>query len=382
MKCKLCNKQFDGFPVFKLENMPAGAQKFLRKEDIASDRSRELELYSCPYCNMVQLVSTPVDYYRDCIRASGVSEEMAKEKTSYYHQIFEEYNLIDKDVLEIGCGGGEFLKLIKDAGARALGLEHKEELVNKAIGLGYNVIKGYPGECEKEEMKGRFDGFICSNFLEHAPKPDEFLQGISDMLKENAVGVIEVPNFEMVQKKMLFTELIIDHLLYFTNDTLRQMLELNGFEVVSVKLSWHDYIITAIVRKRKAARFDGFLQTKEDLISKLRQFVMDVNADNRRLAVWGASHLALSVIAMSQIQDSIAYIVDSAEFKQGLYTPGTHLLVVPPKTLKEEPVDIVLVLATSYNREVVSILKHDYPEVDIMVLEGTRLITADELSAI
>ena len=50
------------------------------------------------------------------------------------------------------------------------------------------------------------------------------------------------------------------------------------------------------------------------------------------VAVWGASHQALTLLALARATN-VAYVVDSAPFKQGRLTPATHLRVVAPAHL-------------------------------------------------
>ena len=374
MNCKLCHREFRDSPAIILNNMPAGAQSFLTKAELDSDVYEDFRLYSCPNCGLLQVDAPPVPYYRDCIRASGLSEEMAKEKTEYYREIFDKYDLIGKEVVEIGCGNGEFLRIIKAAGANPYGIEHKIDAVEQLNKEGYKVLKAYPGEDDMSELENRFEGFTCTQFLEHAPNPALFLSGIAGILKDNAVGIVEVPNFDMMKEKLLMTEFIADHVMYFTSDTLRLMLEVNGFTVLSCEQHWHDYVLTAVVRKRSKADLTAFNEEKERLVKELNSFVSSVKSANRRLAVWGASHQALAIIGIAGIADSIEYIVDSAPFKQGLYTPGSHLYVAAPDNLKEDPVDTVLIMAASYNEEVAAIMHRDYPDREVYMLEGTRII--------
>ena len=55
------------------------------------------------------------------------------------------------------------------------------------------------------------------SYLEHLPDPNTVLQGISYNLNEDGIGLVEVPNFEMILEKNLYSEFIIDHLFYFTH---------------------------------------------------------------------------------------------------------------------------------------------------------------------
>ena len=59
--------------------------------------------------------------------------------------------------------------------------------------------------------KNQFNGFICMSFMEHAPDINKFLRSINKILKDESFGIIEVPNFNMILKKKLYTEFIRDH---------------------------------------------------------------------------------------------------------------------------------------------------------------------------
>ena len=98
--------------------------------------------------------------------------------------------------------------------------------------------------------KGPYDGFICMSFMEHSPNVNNFLKGIIRNLNTEAYGIIEVPNFDMILKK-LYTEFIIDHLNYFTKQSLIQTLNINGFEIIKINSIWDGYILSAIVKKEE-----------------------------------------------------------------------------------------------------------------------------------
>ena len=63
------------------------------------------------------------------------------------------------------------------------------------------------------------------------------------------------------------------------------------------------------------------------------------------------------------------FVIDSAVFKQGKYTPASHIKVVSPETLKtRSDVGAVIVMAASYSDEVAGILKRDYPNIQTVIL--------------
>ena len=53
-------------------------------------------------------------------------------------------------------------------------------------------------------------------------------------------------------------------------------------------------------------------------------------------------------------------MVDSAAFKQGKYTPATHIPIVAPAALDADPVEAVIVMAASYSDEVARILREKF----------------------
>ena len=92
------------------------------------------------------------------------------------------------------------------------------------------------------------------------------------------------------------------------------------------------------------------------------------------MAIWGAGHQALAVISLISLSDKIRYVVDSAPFKQGKYTPATHLPIVSPDRLHSDPVDAVIVMAASYSDEVARIIRQKFDRnINIAILRDFGL---------
>jgi hypothetical protein len=192
------------------------------------------------------------------------------------------------------------------------------------------------------------------------------LRAIADNLVDDAVGLVEVPNFDMVVKQTLFSEFVADHLLYFTAQTLRTALEISGFEVTRVDELRDGYVLSAVVRRRRRLDISGFSERQKRLTLELRNYLEGFGA--RRAAVWGAGHQAFATIAMTGIAGNIRYVVDSAPFKQGRYTPASHLPIVSPEALRTDPVDAVIVMAASYSDEVARIVREQFDRELAMVI--------------
>ncbi len=374
-KCRVCGHAFFEESLLRYENMPGAAQFLPDAESLESDKGVELEVCQCSGCGLVQLSNEPVSYYKEVIRAAAFSEEMRDFRITQFDTFVNKYSLKGKKVIEIGCGCGEYLSIMQECGVDAYGLEQSDESVMQCIENGLKAAKGFIQSSTNRLNDAPFDAFFILNFLEHVPDPNLTLRGIYNNLGDSAVGLIEVPNFDMILRNKLFSEFIGDHLFYFTKETLSTTLGQNGFEIVGCNEVWHDYIISAVVKKREKMDISHFykcqLQLKNEIEEYIRRF------EDKKVAIWGAGHQALAIISLVGLADKIRYVIDSAPFKQGRFTPATHLPIVPPDVLFSDPVNAVIVMAASYSDEVVSIIRHKYGnKIKVAILRNSGLEAA------
>lgn len=338
--------------------MPAVAQNLPDKATLKDDRGVNLVVCQCSGCGLVQLKNEPVPYYKEVIRATAFSPEMKEFRTKQFSDFIRKYSFKGKKIIEIGCGRGEYLSIMSQAGAEAYGLEYSKDSVSQCVGNGLNVYVGFI-EDENYKIDGApFDAFFILSFFEHLPEPNTILGGIRNNLADNATGIVEVPNFDMILRHNLFSEFTRDHLLYFTQETLATTLQLNGFEVLECQVVWHDYIISAIVKKRQKNNLSAFKDHQIKIIKKLEEYIHRFS--NKKIIVWGAGHQAFAILSLAGLGDKIRYVVDSAPFKQGKYTPATHIPIVSPDKFFTDSVDAVIIIAGSYSDEVKRIIREKF----------------------
>jgi SAM-dependent methyltransferase len=339
--------------------MPAAAQNMPTAATLADDRGTDLEVCQCSACGLVQLSTEPVPYYREVIRATAFSEEMRVFRLEQFQEFIDKYSLNGKKIIEIGCGKGEYLSLMRQCGGDVYGLEYAPASVEQCLQAGLVVSQGFVEHATQKLEHGPFDAFFILNFLEHFPDPAAALLGIGHNLADGALGLVEVPNFDMIAAKELFSEFIADHLVYFTKETLESALRLHGFEVIECRALWHEYILSAVVRKRQAMDLSRFrvnlYRLNREIDAYIRRF------GDKKVAIWGAGHQALALMALLGLAGRISYVVDSAPFKQGKWTPATHIPIVAPQTLETRPVAAVIVMAASYSDEVAKTIRRNFP---------------------
>ena len=79
------------------------------------------------------------------------------------------------------------------------------------------------------------------------------------------------------------------------------------------------------------------------------------------------------MLALSNLKD-IEYIVDSAKFKQGKYSPVIHTKIVSPQTLKESKVDLLIVMLPGiYPDEVIRSVKQMNINIELAKLKDNKI---------
>lgn len=370
MKCRICKN--DLVSILTYNNMPKSAQNFPDKNNLDEDKGVDLDICQCVGCDLVQLSNEPVPYYREVIRAAAFSEEMKEFRLKQFSKFVNKYSLKNKKILEAGCGKGEYLSLMNEFGVDGYGTEHSLESVEYCKDNNLNVSQMFIEDGTEKIEGGKFDAFFILNFFEHLPNPNITLKGISNNLNDGGIGLIEVPNFDMMLKNNMFSEFINDHLFYFTRETLESTLSLNGYDIIECEEIWYDYIISAVVKKRERTDISRFIDYKEKVKKEIHEYI-DMFGQGK-VAIWGAGHQALAIMSMTELSDKIKYVVDDAPFKQNKFTPATHIPIVSADTLDTDPIEAIIVMAASYSDEVIKKIKKKYRQnIHLAVLRDTGI---------
>jgi SAM-dependent methyltransferase len=377
--CRVCRGPLEA--LLQYDEMPKAAQHLPLKSELAAEQGVDLEVCQCMGCGLVQLSNAPVPYYKEVIRAAAYSQEMKEFRIKQFEELVQKYSLKNKKIIEVGCGKGEYLSLMALAGMDAYGIEYAPESVKECRKENLQVFEGYLESKEDKISDELFDGFFILNFFEHLPEPNGALAAISANLTEDGIGLIEVPNFDMILKNNLFSEFINDHLFYFTKETLVSTLTQNGFEIIEANEVWHDYIISIVVRKRRKVEIAQFYNHQKKLEKELHQYIN--RFEDKKVAIWGAGHQALAIISLTKLHksDKIKYVIDDAPFKQGKYTPASHLPIVAATQICSDPVSAIIVMGASYSCEIAAKIQRNFDKsINIAILRdyGLEHLTNEE----
>ena len=382
MLCRICKIKIKKKNILKLKNMPPSAQGF--KFNFTNYNKKTYNFSICEKCNVPQILNNPVRYYKETIRSTNLSKELIKIRTNQFQEFVKKYNLQYKKTLEIGCNKGENLNIFKKFSKNVFGVEYNKESYNYCRKSKLNVFRYYLGNQKIKIPHKPFDAFFILNFLEHIPDLNIFFKTLKKNLNKNYVGIIEVPNFNMIEKKGLYTELIIDHLYYFNKVTFKNILKKFGFKVLKINTLFHGYILSATVindRKSKyinkySRKFNVKKVTKSlnNINNKINKFLNQIN--KKKFIVWGAGHQSLTIISYFKLQKYIPYLIDSSVSKQNKFIPGSRIKVFnPSKLAKENDVGNILVIAGGYSQEITKLIKSNFKKFNIYIFDKNNILS-------
>jgi 2-polyprenyl-3-methyl-5-hydroxy-6-metoxy-1,4-benzoquinol methylase len=145
-----------------------------------------------------------------------------------------------KNILDIGCSSGTLLKNISKLATTIIpyGIEmndnYRKYVVKEGIVSDEHIsnddINSY--YCGNEE---KFDFISIVHVIEHLFNPRLTLQSIYKLLSEEGILYIEVPNLKTPYNNLTKEYFMIYHLYYFTEYTLKALLQSEGFEILKEK---------------------------------------------------------------------------------------------------------------------------------------------------
>lgn len=348
--CILCGEPLPNESFLSLHGMPSCAQNIPGQDSFYKDVGMDLNLFQCRSCGLVQLDCDPVPYYRDVIRAGGGTKTMTDLRRAQYGHFIDKCSLVGKRILEVGCGQGEFLEMLKGFNVHGFGIENNQALVDLATRKGLSVYRDFAEDGGHALQGAPYDAFMQFNFIEHQPDPNGMVRCIRENLVPMGVGLVTAPSFEYIRNDCVY-EVMRDHLAYYSERTLSFLFEKNGFDVIERGIVNKDTVYV-IVRRQECLTHDTFKTNYEQIKSALNLFVDKMTASGRRLSFWGASHQCFTAASFLSSPEKVESIVDSAKFKQGKFSPASHIPIVAPEKFFASPSDALLILAPGYTDEI------------------------------
>jgi len=195
----------------------------------------DVRLHRCGACSFAFFLPRATgteDFYSDVI---SKVDYYAEDKWEFFEAIKDISKHGAKSVLDIGCGSGVFLNMVKkhDPKIEATGFEFYNEAVMGARSMGHVV---FTGNLDSLTQKGGYDAVCVFQVLEHIAEPVDFLKQIRGLLTGRGILIIGVPDAHgpIRHFSSALTDIPPHHVSRWCESSFRMGLPRLGYEVTRI----------------------------------------------------------------------------------------------------------------------------------------------------
>lgn len=284
-------------------------------------------------------------------------------------RLINRYGLDSKRIVEIGCGSGDFLRLLCSAGNHGEGYDPSQPTSRSTAGRGSVEIIGR--SFAAEDARGA-DFVCCRHVLEHLPEPMDLLRQLRESMaiRAGAMVFFEVPNGLFTLDRLGIWDIIHEHVSYFTPSSLVRAFHGAGFTVCCAGSAFDDQYLwlearvdgqvpqSGLPKRPPDALYSSFGTRFAEKVARWCQRIDELRSDGRRVVIWGAGAKGVMFLNLLQVTTGagVDCVVDVNPRKHGHFVPLMGQKIVGPDWLLQDPPNIVVVMNPEYEREVRSMI--------------------------
>jgi len=360
------------------------ANSFLKEDELGKpEPAYPLDAVLCKNCGFVQIghLVPPEIMFKNYIYFSSTSDTIRKHFAEEAQEIRQKFCQKGSLVVEIGSNDGVLLKNLLGTGVRPLGVEPATNVAAVAREAGVETLNDFFSLKTAKSIraeKGKAAVIIANNVFGHVPDPHDLVGGVSELLEETGVMMIEVPYLADFYNKLEFDTIYHEHLSYFSLKPMMHLFGMFGMVVFDVKkFPVHGGTIRVYIQKKgglhkveqaninkfleleksmglyEPAAYDKFAERVKRLKVDLTGLLRKLKSEGKLVAAYGAPAKGNTLLCYCGIgTELVEYAVDKSPYKQDLYTPGMHIPVYGLDKMKGRKPDYLLILAWNFADEI------------------------------
>lgn len=356
-----------GAPVHSVLNVRSS-------EEALAFPTGNIRLYACAACGYVQngeFDGATQRFGPDYEETQGASARFRDFQRGLVGDLIGRHGLRGKRVLEIGCGKGDFLRLLCDLGDNE-GWGFDPAWVPRGAGGGR---ARFSAEFYGPEHAGLRPDFVCCSMtLEHIGEPLRFLKMLrANLGTDSDAGIFfMVPDAMRIFRSGAFWDVYYEHCGYFARGSLARLLARAGFDVADIGLEFDGQYARVEAR---VATGDGRIlcdggERAEEIVAACgvfgaaaaegiagwRRRIGEIRARGRRVALWGGGSKAVAFLHALGEGHRVDAVVDINPRRQGSWLPRVAQRVEAPEALGALRPDLVIAMNAAYLTEIRSAL--------------------------
>ena len=286
------------------------------------------------------------------------------------NRLVEKYDLYEKDILEIGCGKGDFLGLLCKLGNnRGVGIDPAivNDRINSETLEQLTFIKDYYSD---KYAENHGDLVCCRHTLEHIYDTREFVHSVRRAIGDRLDTIVffEVPDVTRMLYETAFWDIYYEHCSYFSPGSLARLFRLCNFNIIELSRDFGEQYLLIEARpvNEQSNKINELEESTKEMEKYVRHFSLNsrkklVNWKNRlerieldglRAVIWGSGSKCVSFMTTLAIKDEIEVIIDINPYRHGKFLPGVGKKIMPPEYLKKYQPDVTIVMNPIYRYEI------------------------------
>ncbi|MGB7741054.1 MAG: class I SAM-dependent methyltransferase [Steroidobacteraceae bacterium] len=344
-------------------------------------RKYPLDLTQCRQCGLLQVVNLPPieEVFHDEYRyASSTVPGLVKHFEAYADWLTSRFAGTTR-VFEFGCNDGILLERLQRRGFTCAGIDASDNVASLARGKGLAVATGFldAGFVLESGNRGKFDLVTCSNVFAHIHDVRATLDVVRLLLVDGGVIAIEVHDGELIFREGQFDTIYHEHLTYFTEGTLRSLLERAGFDfVLCDRTRMHGGGLRMLARKLPDAAAPWLVTVAPDPLVAAGSLPQSIERCRRQLEAlaeaygplsgYGAAGRSQMFINFTGTGSLFERVFDDSPLRQGRYIAGTDTPIVP---YRGESGGCAIILAWNYAADIASRIRGNFGRVVTLLPE-------------
>ena len=373
MKCRICRSEKVS-EVINLGKQPLANKYPKNKDEVKKEKKFNLKIIFCQSCRSGQIkkIVNRNILFEDYYYLSSVNKKL-KEHFEKLAIKLKRYDF----VVDVGSNDGILLKPLKKLKVKSIGIDPSINVGKIANDRGLETYIGFFDRKIIKKILEKYDKpdlIVASSVVTHLENPIKFSKDIKNFIRKNGTLIIEIEYLQNFLMNLEFERFYFDRPFYYSANSINRLFKNVGMTLYDIeKIDVHGGSLRCFIKNSLTPKITNrckkiLSDEKQNLnINSFKKFnkqiylnskilkdqLISFNKKGLNIIGYGSPARVSTITNVGKINSNlINYIIDDSPLKQNRYSPGMHIKILPRKNNINKNIDIVLVFAYEYFKDI------------------------------